>query len=71
MTTNKIKIAKDKANLVKALLDESETTGPFQTYADVMACRLGSQAEKAIAPGCSCQKRTGPDRTGNICLQRI
>ncbi|MBO1346310.1 MAG: DNA phosphorothioation-associated protein 4 [Hormoscilla sp. GUM202] len=62
MTTNKIKIAKDKANLVKALLDESETTGPFQTYADVMAfaAALGAKRKKRSPLGAAAKKEPGP-----------
>jgi dnd system-associated protein 4 len=34
---NRVRIAKDKAELVQALLDIKETSGPFQTYADIVA----------------------------------
>ncbi|MGK7933398.1 MAG: DNA phosphorothioation-associated protein 4 [Microcystaceae cyanobacterium] len=37
MAVYRIRIAKDKADLVKALADFDEGNGPFQTYADVMA----------------------------------
>ncbi len=62
MATNKIKIAKDKADLVKALLDESETTGPFQTYADVMAfaAALGAKRKKRSPLGAVAKKEPGP-----------
>lgn len=33
----RIKISKDKAELVQSLLISNETTGPFQTYADIIA----------------------------------
>ncbi|NET44927.1 DNA phosphorothioation-associated protein 4 [Okeania sp. SIO2B3] len=33
---NRIRIARDKADLVKALTESEEKTGPFKTYADVM-----------------------------------
>jgi dnd system-associated protein 4 len=37
MALRRIKIAKDKAELVQRLLDEKRTTGMFSTYADVIA----------------------------------
>lgn len=37
MAVNRIRVAKDKAELVRSLLDTKDTTGPFQTYADVIA----------------------------------
>ncbi len=37
MGDRRIKIAKDKAALVQALLASDDTTGPFQTYADIVA----------------------------------
>jgi dnd system-associated protein 4 len=37
MPDTRIRIAKDKAELVKALKDGSDLNGPFQTYADVVA----------------------------------
>jgi dnd system-associated protein 4 len=37
MATSRIRIAKDKAELVRTLIDSKETTGPFQTYADAIA----------------------------------
>jgi dnd system-associated protein 4 len=37
MAIARVKIAKDKAELVKALKDGSDMNGPFQTYADVIA----------------------------------
>ncbi|HEY9667471.1 MAG TPA: DNA phosphorothioation-associated protein 4 [Coleofasciculaceae cyanobacterium] len=44
----RIRIAKDKADLVKDLVDAPGTTGPFQTYADVMvfAAALGAKWKK-------------------------
>ena len=50
MTANKIRVAKDKADLVKALTASSETTGPFQTYADAIAFAavLGRNRQKRI-----------------------
>lgn len=48
MGANRIRVAKDKAELVKALVDDPGTTGPFQTYADVMvfAAALGAKWKK-------------------------
>ena len=48
MGANRIRVAKDKADLVKALVDAENTTGPFQTYADVMvfAAALGAKRKK-------------------------
>lgn len=48
MGANRIRVAKDKAELVKALVDDPGTTGPFQTYADVMvfAAALGAKRKK-------------------------
>jgi dnd system-associated protein 4 len=37
MADIRIKVAKDKASLVKGLLATEDSTGPFQTYADVVA----------------------------------
>ncbi|HEY9295096.1 MAG TPA: DNA phosphorothioation-associated protein 4, partial [Phormidium sp.] len=50
MGANRIRIAKDKADLVKALVDAKETTGPFQTYADVVvfAAALGAKRKKRV-----------------------
>jgi dnd system-associated protein 4 len=36
MADTRIRIAKDKAELVKALKDGSDLNGPFQTYTDVV-----------------------------------
>lgn len=48
--TNRIKTAKDKADLVKALTATNDTSGPFQTYADVLAfaATLGAKYKKRI-----------------------
>lgn len=50
MSASKIRIAKDKADLVKSLIISKETTGPFQTYADVMvfAAALGARRKKRV-----------------------
>ncbi|MEP0885280.1 DNA phosphorothioation-associated protein 4 [Trichocoleus sp. ST-U3] len=48
MGANRIRVAKDKADLVKGLVDSNNTTGPFQTYADAMvfAAALGAKRKK-------------------------
>jgi dnd system-associated protein 4 len=45
---NRVRIAKDKAELVQSLLEIKETTGPFQTYADIVAfaASLGAKSNK-------------------------
>ena len=50
MAINRIRIAKDKADLVQALVDDSEGKGPFQTYADVMvfAAAYGAKHNKRV-----------------------
>lgn len=50
MTDKRIKIAKDKAKLVKDLKASDDTTGPFQTYVDVMvfAATLGAKRKKRV-----------------------
>ena len=50
MAIHRIRVAKDKAELVQALVDEKGTTGPFQTYADVIAfaAALGSKYDKRV-----------------------
>jgi dnd system-associated protein 4 len=50
MADARVKIAKDKAELVKALKDGSDMNGPFQTYADVIAfaAALGAKQGKQI-----------------------
>lgn len=50
MPANRIKIAKDKADLVKALVTSNEKTAPFQTYVEVMifAAALGVKHKKRV-----------------------
>lgn len=50
----RIKIAKDKAQLVQDLVNYKDTTGPFQTYADVLvfAATLGAKYKKRIPLAC-------------------
>jgi len=51
MTDKRIKIAKDKVKLVKDLKASDDTTGPFQTYVDVMvfAAALGARRKKRVS----------------------
>ena len=48
MGANRIRVAKDKAELVKSLVVSESSTGPFQTYADAMvfAAALGAKRKK-------------------------
>ncbi len=50
MALPRVKIAKDKADLVQKLLDTKETTGNFQTYADIVifAASFGIKHQKKI-----------------------
>lgn len=51
--TGRIRVAKDKAELVKALTSADGATGPFQTYADVVvfAAALGAKHKKRVPLG--------------------
>ncbi|HLO84209.1 MAG TPA: DNA phosphorothioation-associated protein 4 [Nostocaceae cyanobacterium] len=53
MAANRIRIAKDKAELVKSLVASKDTTGPFQTYVDVLvfSAAMGAKHKKRIALG--------------------
>ena len=50
MALPRIKVAKDKAELVQKLLDTKRTTSAFQTYADVIvfAASLGAKYQKRV-----------------------
>lgn len=50
MAANRIKIAKDKTELVKSLVVSNEQTAPFQTYVEVMmfAAVLGAKHRKRV-----------------------
>jgi dnd system-associated protein 4 len=50
MAANRIRLAKDKAELVKSLVASKDTTGPFQTYVEVMvfAAALGVKNKKRV-----------------------
>ncbi|NEP58751.1 MAG: DNA phosphorothioation-associated protein 4 [Symploca sp. SIO2G7] len=62
MGANRIRIAKDKADLVQALTVSKDTTGPFQTYADVVvfAATLGAQKNRRIPLGTISKKEPAP-----------
>jgi dnd system-associated protein 4 len=62
MGTNRIRVAKDKADLVKALVASDNMTGPFQTYADVMvfAAALGAKRKKRSPLGSISTKEPAP-----------
>lgn len=62
MGIHRIRIAKDQADLVKALTASRETTGPFQTYADVIAfaAALGSKHKKRSPLGTIAKKEPAP-----------
>ncbi|MFH7027215.1 MAG: DNA phosphorothioation-associated protein 4 [Heteroscytonema crispum UTEX LB 1556] len=51
--TGRIRVAKDKAELVKALTSADGATGPFQTFADVVvfAAALGAKQKKRVPLG--------------------
>ncbi|MBW4574426.1 MAG: DNA phosphorothioation-associated protein 4 [Aphanothece sp. CMT-3BRIN-NPC111] len=62
MSDLRIKVAQDKADLVKELTASSQTTGPFQTYADAIAFAavLGAKHKKRVPLGEVSRKEPGP-----------
>lgn len=50
MAMSRVKIARDKSELVKALVAADSTTGAFQTYADIImfAAALGAKHQKRV-----------------------
>ena len=62
MGANRIRVAKDKADLVKSLVTSESTTGPFPTYADVMvfAAALGAKRKKRSPLGTISTKEVTP-----------
>jgi dnd system-associated protein 4 len=62
MAASRIRIAKDKAELVQALVESKETTGPFQTYADAIAfaAALGFRHKKRSPLGAIASKEPAP-----------
>jgi len=62
MAEYRIRVAKDKADLVKGLITSTQTTGPFQTYADAIAFAaiLGAQRQKRVPLGEIARKEPAP-----------
>jgi dnd system-associated protein 4 len=62
MALPRIKIAQDKAELVRNLLDEKRTTGMFSTYADVVAfaASLGVKHQRRSPVGEVSQSEPAP-----------
>jgi dnd system-associated protein 4 len=62
--TGRIRVAKDKAELVKALTSADGATGPFQTYADVIvfAAALGAKHKKRVPLGEISKREPAPIR---------
>lgn len=62
MALPRIKVAKDKAELVRKLLDNKATTGAFATYADVIAfaASFGAKHQQRSPLGEICQSEPAP-----------
>ncbi len=62
--TGRIRVAKDKADLVKALTSSDGATGPFQTYADaiVFDAALGGKHKKRVPLGEISKREPSPIR---------
>lgn len=62
MSSLKIKIAKDKAELIKSLTTSENNNSPFPTYADVVvfAAALGAKRKKRSPLGQISKKDPGP-----------
>jgi dnd system-associated protein 4 len=62
MSENRIRVAKDKAELVKSLIASTENNSPFQTYADAVlfAAVLGAKHKHRIPLGEISKKEPGP-----------
>ncbi|OYD88592.1 DNA phosphorothioation-associated protein 4 [Nostoc sp. 'Peltigera membranacea cyanobiont' 213] len=62
MAANRIRVAKDKAELVKSLVASKDTTGPFQTYVEVMvfAAALGVKYKKCVPLGETTKREPSP-----------
>jgi len=62
--TGRIRVAKDKAELVKALTAADGATGPFPTYADVIvfAAALGAKHKKRVPLGEISKREPSPIR---------
>ncbi|WP_373538920.1 DNA phosphorothioation-associated protein 4 [Chamaesiphon sp.] len=59
---NRIRVAKDKAELVKSLMASTENNSPFQIYADIIlfAAVLGAKHQKRVPLGEISKKEPGP-----------
>jgi dnd system-associated protein 4 len=62
MSENRIRVAKDKAELVKSLMASTENNSPFQTYADIIlfAAVLGAKQKQRLPLGEISKKEPGP-----------
>ncbi|MDH6059999.1 DNA phosphorothioation-associated protein 4 [Chrysosporum bergii ANA360D] len=62
--TGRIRVAKDKAQLVKDLTSSGGGTGPFQTFADVVvfAAALGAKHKKRVPLGEISKREPSPIR---------
>ncbi|WP_310489836.1 DNA phosphorothioation-associated protein 4 [Chamaesiphon sp. VAR_69_metabat_338] len=62
MSENRIRVAKDKAELVKSLIASTENNSPFQTFADVIlfAAVLGAKNKQRRPLGEISKKEPGP-----------
>jgi len=62
MADHRIRVAKDKAELVKSLIGSTDNNSPFQTYADVIlfAAVLGSKQKQRLPLGEISKKEPGP-----------
>ena len=62
--TGRIRVAKDKAELVKDLTSSDGGTGPFNTFADVIvfAAALGAKHKKRVALGEISKREPSPIR---------
>jgi dnd system-associated protein 4 len=62
MSENRIRVAKDKAELVKSLIASADNNSPFQTYADIIlfAAVLGAKHKQRLALGEISKKEPGP-----------
>jgi dnd system-associated protein 4 len=62
MSEGRIRVAKDKAELVRSLIESNDNHSPFQTYADAMlfAAVLGAKQQQRIPLGEISKKEPGP-----------
>jgi dnd system-associated protein 4 len=62
MSENRIRVARDKSELVKSLVASTENNSPFQTYADVIlfAAVLGAKHQQRSVLGEISKKEPGP-----------